>query len=255
MISFNMLGNYGHLGNQMFQYATTLAVSKKLGTEACCPINGQSNARSHIRDCFKLGGVLDGYNRSENVYREPKFTYDETIFNLDPSIDWELFGYFQTEKYFKEYREDVLREFTFKDEIMEESLNRLQPVSGLHTTSLHVRRTDYLLYPDIHTNLDGSYWQKAIDTLGCECIIVFSDDIEWCKTMFVGDQYVFSSSKNPYVDLCMMSQCNQHIMANSSFSWWAAWISGNKAVAPKDWFGPKSEYDCSDLYCDEWVVL
>lgn len=255
MISFNMLGNYGHLGNQMFQYATTLAVSKKLNTEACCPLWGPTNTRSHIRECFTLGGMIDDYNMSGNVYREPEFTYNENIFDLDPNQNWDLVGYFQTEKYFKDYREDVLREFTFKDEILEEALDRLQPVAGLHTTSLHVRRTDYLLYPDIHTNLQEDYWKKAIDKLSPECIIIFSDDIEWCKTVFVGDQYVFSTADNPYVDFCMMSKCDQHIMANSSFSWWASWISGNTAVAPKNWFGSASEYSCSDLYCDDWIVM
>lgn len=255
MIGFNALGNYGHLGNQMFQYATTLAVAKRLDTEACCPLHGPSNCRSRIADCFKLGGVQDDYLKSGYVYKEPSFTFNENVFELDPNQNWNLHGYFQSEKYFKDIRNDLLEEFTFHDEIMEASLNRIQPVSSLHKTSLHVRRTDYLNHPDIHTTLSQEYWEKAFDILKPECIIVFSDDIDWCREVFIGDQYAFSSGKNPYEDLCMMFMCDQHIMANSTFSWWASWLSGNKSVAPKNWFGPKAEYDCSDLFCDDWILL
>jgi hypothetical protein len=248
MISFNALGNYGHLGNQMFQYATTVSVAKHMNTEACCPLYGPSNCRSRIADCFKLGGVQDQYLQQGYLYREPSFRYDENIFNLDSKNDWNLHGYFQSEKYFKNNREGILNEFTFKDD-------RLSPVESLHKTSLHVRRTDYLPLSDIHTTLSTEYWEKAFDILKPECIIVFSDDVDWCREVFVGDQFVFSTSNDPYVDMCMMTQCQQHIMANSTFSWWASWLTGNKSVAPKNWFGPKAEYDCSDLFCDDWVLL
>ena len=97
------------------------------------------------------------------------------------------------------------------------------------------------------------------DYFGDEIIpVIFSDDIKWCKNnmKWLPENTVYMEN-DLNVDLCVMSWCNAHIIANSSFSWWAAWLRGKngKTVAPSRWFGPKGQQDWQDIYCDEWKVI
>jgi hypothetical protein len=89
--------------------------------------------------------------------------------------------------------------------------------------------------------------------------MVFSDDIEWCKENLQLENSTFVSTDSDYVDLCLMSMCNHHIIANSSFSWWGAWLNKNKdkkVVAPNQWFGSAYEhYKLNDLYCENWIII
>ena len=93
----------------------------------------------------------------------------------------------------------------------------------------------------------------------CTVVIVFTDDPEWAKVqeLFPDDRFFVSETDCAYTDMCLMSLCDYHIIGNSTFSWWGAWLSSSKkVVAPKQWFGaPLEANDLSDLYCDGWVVL
>ena len=84
----------------------------------------------------------------------------------------------------------------------------------------------------------------------------FSDDLNWCKENFKGDKYIFVETGNPYYDLYLMSKFQNHIIANSSFSWWGSWLSeSKKTIAPLNWFGPLLNKNTSDVYCDNWILI
>ena len=88
-------------------------------------------------------------------------------------------------------------------------------------------------------------------------MIVFSDDTNWCKEVFKGDRFSFSEGLTPEQDLEYMSKCDTTIIANSSFSWWGAWLGEPKkqVIAPSNWFGPAKPLDTSDIYCEGWKLL
>ena len=129
------------------------------------------------------------------------------------------------------------------------------------TISIHIRRGDYLEKEDRHPVCRMEYYQAAIeyiDTFNSPIFIIFSDDIEWCKKHFIGDNYIFIQDEEDYIDLYLMSLCKHNIIANSSFSWWGAWLNKNinkKVIAPQNWFGVNKRLPTQDIYCEEWIVL
>jgi hypothetical protein len=88
--------------------------------------------------------------------------------------------------------------------------------------------------------------------------IVFSDDVEWCKKEFAGENYIVNEIGNPYAEMCAMSLCDHNIMANSSFSWWGSWLNRNpnkKVIAPSRWFGSAMNKNTDDIYCQDWIKI
>jgi hypothetical protein len=111
--------------------------------------------------------------------------------------------------------------------------------------------------PQFHPACDMDYYQKAMDIIDAEKYIIISDDIEWCKNNFLGDKFIFSPFTNEIEDLYLLMNCNNHIIANSSFSWWGAYLceKDNKVVSPKTWFGPQGPQDTEDIYIKDWIKL
>ena len=88
--------------------------------------------------------------------------------------------------------------------------------------------------------------------------MVFSDDLDWCKETFLGNRFTFISGNRDYQDLFLMSMCKNNIIANSSFSWWGAWLNTNlnkKVIAPKKWFGPQLSLSSDDIYPNTWEII
>jgi hypothetical protein len=268
MLAFNYLGKLGRLGNQMFQYASLRGIASRRGLDFCIPNHNQIvedpygfDMKIEIFHPFKMSSVsprniklLDsGY---APVAEEKNFHFDELLFNMCPD-EISLAGYFQSEKYFKHIEDDIRADFSFKGEILEPCKEMIGSVDG--TISLHVRRTDYLTNPN-HTALGLDYYEEALKQFkDTSQVLVFSDDPEWCKEqeLFSGDRFMISESGDQYVDLCLMSLCNQHVIANSSFSWWGAWLSGSDdVVAPVKWFGKDNQdKDTKDLIPERWVRI
>ena len=123
---------------------------------------------------------------------------------------------------------------------------------------LHIRRGDYVTNPN-HNVLELSYYKKALSKFPDDVtVIVFSDDSEWChkQEMFSDDRFMISENNSGYVDMCLMSMCTDFIIANSSFSWWAAWLGNRgKVIAPKKWFPKINDRETKDIYCKGWEVL
>jgi hypothetical protein len=191
------------------------------------------------------------------VVQEQGFQFNETLFNECP--DWvSLYGFFQTEKYFKHIADEVRDDFSFKDEIENPCKEMISAVED--PISLHIRRGDFLINNANHNNLTLDYYAKALDKFDPNRnVIIFSDDTQWCKNqeIFSSDRFLVSESGNPYVDLSLMSMCSDFIIANSSFSWWGAWLANKGTViAPEKWFGPNNAHlDTSDLYPEHWNVI
>ena len=128
---------------------------------------------------------------------------------------------------------------------------------------MHVRRGDFIHKQHFHPLLPLEYYKAGVQetaTKNSNCILVFSDDIDWCKQVFGGDRRIkYSTNKNPFVDMCAMSMCNNHIIGNSTFSWWGAWLNPNPTkivVAPKGWFGlGYAHWTIKDLFPDSWIKL
>ena len=258
-ISFNNLGNYGHLGNQMFQYSCLISLAKGLDTFAICPLGFQGGSKSRLMDCFKLGFATDGYNTVVNdTYTESGFSFHPGIFETVKGSNWDIRGYFQSEKYFKHNESLVRSEFLFRDDVVESCKD--SKVDPSNKIAIHIRRGDYVNLGDVHPFPSKGYYKKAMEMFPGREFLIFSDDIEWCRKsdIFFGEEkngYFFSRG-NQYQDMYLMSQCDGHIIANSSFSWWGAWLANKeKVIAPKTWFGSKGPQEWKDVYCKGWTVL
>ena len=263
MIGFNALGQMGRLGNQMFQFASLKGIARNNGFEYCLPPSKNQNEWTdhQLFNLFKLSNTtqlnVQFIDSKRPTVTESSFCFDEKLFNECP--DWvSLQGYFQTEKYFKHIVDEIKGDFTFKDEILEPCNEMLSEINS--PVSLHIRRTDYITNPN-HTALGLDYYEKALKEFDeTSTVLVFSDDPEWCnqQEIFSEDRFLIAERNSNYVDLCLMTLCSKHIIANSSFSWWGAWLSEQeKVVAPKDWFkGSNNEHiDTKDIIPENWMVI
>jgi len=265
MISFNNIGNLGRLANQMFQYASLKGIATNRGYDFVLPpreVFGQndSNVKSSdttIYDCFNLTNVKKDITRNP-IVQESGFAFDQNIFdNCPDNVD--LFGYFQSEKYFKHIENEIRKDFTFREEIKNVSLEFFESLSNTKVISLHIRRGDYVLNPN-HPVQPIEYYKNALEYFEKDLpVLIFSDDPDWCKEqeLFDSDRFMVSESHDTNIDLCLMSMCNYHIIGNSSYSWWGSWLANSeKTIAPKNWFGGDcSKNDTKDLYLTHWIVL
>jgi len=256
MITNSSLGTYGQLGNQMFQYALLLGIKYKNNVPVL--IDPQTKKNSYLFDFFDLKECeLREFNPS-TLYQEKHFHYDSDVFNISQDTDFR--GYFQTEKYFKHCSDVIRKEFTFKEELVKEVEKRLEKYKGRKLVSLHVRRGDYLINPTYHPQPPNKYYNTAIDMLddGNTTFICVSNDKVWCEGNLKRDNLIYEFNNLIY-DMCLISKCDDHIIANSTFSWWGAWlgISPNKTIiAPKIWFGSAAgDLNTTDLYCDNFTKL
>lgn len=263
MLAFNHLGTLGRLGNQMFQYASLRGIAARKGYQFCIPpSNFQDEWKNHqLFEVFELsnypsdGELLD--NGYAPIVQEKKFSYDKELHDLCPN-DISLWGFFQTEKYFKHIEESIREDFKFRDHILEPCKEIAENIGD--AVSLHVRRTDYIPNKANHFNLGLDYYEKALSKFDKDrTVVVFSDDPKWCQEQefFADDRFLISESDDNAIDLCLMTFCNSHIIANSSFSWWGAWLADSKEViAPKTWFGPNNAHkSIEDLIPKRWNLI
>lgn len=279
----------GGLGNQMFQYAAGRALSVRTGLPLMLDITALSK-RSH-RDydlgAFKLEartfrrpgeGKPDFLSRaamalhldgprpaSAPIYTEPHFHYDQGHARLSgPCV---LDGYWQSERYFMDIAGQIRQEFvpSRNDHRVHQAQARLQSPAAV---SLHIRRGDYVSNPEVarfHGLCDLDYYRQAMDTVLAHTpdavFHVFSDDPAWVQAEFPrGYRWELAedwSNKAPWVDLWLMSRCSHHIIANSSYSWWGAWLNPStekRVIAPARWF-KEANHDTSDILPASWIRL
>ena len=276
MITFSKLGRFGGLGNSLFQYSTLIAVSEEYGYQVKIPYENKSYFEpSYDAMCFS---IFDGFKKIyEPLSKEDTINYiiSEDSLAYDPNLlkdvkdNTSLHGYFQCEKYFAKHRDKILETLTPTGYTYAFALNFFNnagetEIDPTTCTSVHIRRGDYLKKSEYYNILDKDYYNKAIEESNTENYILFSDDPDWCKENFKGDNYFFNQKDcSPYADLLCMSLCKNNIIANSSFSWWGAWMNQNKdkkVIAPKVWFNPEIKkvnplYEDKDIVPESWLKI
>ena len=270
----------GGLGNQMFQYAAGRAVAHKLETDLLFDTSWYHYPvkRKFMLGAFGMPGevVKSPLSFVSNllfkkplfelmggrpVYREKEYAYNPELFDVTDGTT--LIGVFQTEKYFKPIRNILLKDFSMDHLSLSEGGGRLlRNIRTSESVAVHVRRGDYLQYPKFNVCTE-TYYRAGVDymknELGDPHFYVFSDDIEWCRKIFNGSAFTFcdeASIDDPLVDMKLMSSCSHHILSNSSFSWWGAWLGTDvqqKVVIPEIWLN--CDDDWSDIPCEGWTRL
>jgi hypothetical protein len=261
----------GGLGNQMFQYAAARRLAWFLNEPLKLDISGYRHYKlrayglNHLNISAELASEEECvWLKGLNPIREKHFHFDPRILKL-PS-DCYLEGYWQSEKYFSDIEPIIRREFTVRKPPEAENRELAQQIIENQAVSVHIRRGDYAHNPiinSLHGVCSPEYYQKAVEQITKEVenphFYVFSDDGEWAYHNWVRDFPTAFVMKNgpeeDYEDLRLMSLCKYHIIANSSFSWWGAWLSnfpGKIVYAPRNWF-QGYQYDTGDLLPESWI--
>ncbi len=287
MIIVNILGG---LGNQMFQYALYRSLLEKKN-DVKYDLSGFGNYELHNgyelnrlfniteniatkEECTSLkdsntflGKVKKKVFGSKKTHVIDKdFKFDPSVFELNQAY---LDGYWQSEKYFTSIEDIIRKEFTFKLP-MQDPRNKeiVEKMKTTNSVSLHVRRGDYVTNPSaakVHGNICTlDYYEKAIKLVNNKVqdpvFFVFSDDIEWAKENLNIEhaEYIdWNKGENSYLDMQLMSNCKNNIIANSSFSWWGAWLNSNKektVIAPSRWFNDPS-LNTKDIVPNNWLKI
>lgn len=281
----------GGLGNQMFQYAAGRSLSLQnnipFKIDFDCPykhVNYSYNLNVFLQqaeqaDFLELWKskpktkfakrlfMLAGKNYNCKLVREKKeFTFNSDFFSI-PDESY-VSGFFQTEKYFSEFEEVIRKDFTFNIDPSVANQKFMSEIISENAVSLHIRRGDYVKIKETN-NFHGvcsiAYYESAIqliaDKISDPVFYIFSDDMQWVKENFnLSQPHVYVDINNAstnYEDMRLMSICKHHIIANSSFSWWGAWLNPSKnktVIAPKQWM-KDPQIQTSDLIPDNWIRL
>jgi hypothetical protein len=268
----------GGLGNQMFQYALGRCIAEKENRELLLETKGLEvqpgiTARTYALDIFRISARIMSSRQAHRslavpvhayiVERTPGFCQD--VLKPSPFLSIHLNGFWQSEKYFKSIAPVIRREFRFKRLGSAGRGWKAAILSERSPVCVHVRRQDYLAPQGRYIGFVGSeYYRRAVDVVARRVanphFFIFSDDLVWCeKSLKIGYPHSFvryaGSDDNGARDLELMTMCKHFIIANSSFSWWAAWLSENPrkmVVAPARWFAG-SRLDSRDLVPDTWT--
>lgn len=277
---------HGGLGNQMFQYAAgrraALLRSVPLGIDLS--EMKRYRKRSYGLDQFVLApdalpvdgaafssgrGVVRIWRKWRNQYRdreETGFAFDPEVLNLLPPA--RLVGYWQSEKYFSDVGDTIRAEFELARPMTDRRLHILREIRLCESISVHVRRGDYVSVPrnaEIFGTCSSGWYERAV-SIASEGVknpvfFVFSDDIPWAaENLVLPGRVVWvepSDDGRDAEDLHLMAACGSHVIANSSFSWWGAWLDRRKearVVAPAKWF-QSNELDARDLVPDRWIRI
>lgn len=200
-------------------------------------------------------------------YPEYVFTFDRNVFSVPTNTYFD--GFWQTEKYFKNIEKEIRQELTLNKPLSPYSKDMLNKINSVNAVSLHVRRTDYVYHNEsnsFHGICELDYYKDAINhivkNVPAPHFFLFSDDLLWVKENFEFLKHPFTLIENGadknYEDITLMSMCKHHIIANSSFSWWGAWLNPSKekiVIAPKRWFAGAPKNDTKDLLPDDWITI
>jgi hypothetical protein len=262
----NIVRLMGGIGNQFFQYAFGKVFQEK-GIEVAYDLSwfGQYNGdgksvkfpRVYRMDKFRVNIDTDPMRQRTNFVKnrdsiiENNKIWDERIFTLDHTL---FEGYWQRMRHYKEIYPKLCDELLLKDEVKTPKFLRLaDEIKNSESIAVHVRRGDYLgLWPF----LEMSYYTDQIKKLNGD-LYIFSDDIQWCRSAFMntGRKTTFIDMDD-YLAFELMRLCRHKITANSTFSWWAAWLGGNTGTifCPKYWLGFRVAED-EQRYPEEWIRI
>jgi hypothetical protein len=251
----------GGLGNQLFQVANCISQSNEKNAKAkfrknsWTPMQGK-NAEFYSNNIFSK---LDFVGDIDNLIRVSEKSFSFSELDIPENCNIEFHGYFQSGKYFKNYKNEISHYFSPDSEFVKKITEKYPQIILDNTVSIHIRRGDYLNFPHIHPTIDISYINEAIHQIGkYSFIFVFSDDKEWVLSNLKFDNMIIVEGNEDYEDLWMMSLCKNNIISNSSFSWWASFLNKNpnkKIISPSIWFGPGGQQDYHDVFEDNFIKI
>ncbi|MBA3680809.1 MAG: alpha-1,2-fucosyltransferase [Bacteroidetes bacterium] len=287
----------GGLGNQLFQYAAGKALATYHKTELIVDTshlklisNGAYTQRKFELEKFNINvsianeDVLKIFNIDQNKFIRrlkkispalfKKMIFNEHHFNFHSEFlklpkNTYLNGYWQSEKYFNSFREKLLAEITLREALSANAAVLDKKINELNSVSLHVRRGDFVSLKSanhFHGYLEVDYYKAAIEQIKNKetdpFFFIFSDDMDWCKkNLDFIDKKEFIEGKEKGIstqeELILMSHCKHNIIANSSFSWWGAWLNQYQmktVIAPKNWFVDK-KINTNDLIPNNWIKI
>jgi hypothetical protein len=290
---------WGGLGNQMFQYASGLGMARRVDVPLTLDLSwfGNDVDRPFLLDQWQINAtvadptVIATYHASTTkwrqslakrmptiaatplrgpIYREVGHQFHADTFAMRPPVLFD--GYFQSERYFLNISDDVRQQFSPRDTLsVGTGLTRSQIQQSDSPVSLHVRRGDYVTNPkanEVHGLAPMDYYKAAIAEIqsrrsGMPHFFLFSDDPDWVREAFAflpNKTVITGNDDRPWEDIVLMAACHDHIIANSTFSWWGAWLNpraDKTVIAPKRWFAggdPKKMSDV-DVVPPSWIRL
>lgn len=285
MIAVEIIGG---LGNQMFQYATAKAMALHRRDDLLIDKRPFESYSLHsfslphfnvtapylkeeiVLDLKSTSDKLKAFIKGQKnytLYQENGLGYDASLFDI-PAKNVYLKGYFQSEKYFIKYEDEIRNDFEIVTPLQEKTVEMLTIIHEVNSVSLHIRRGDYVTNPEansVHGTCNLDYYQRAIshirEVVENPIFFIFSDDIQWAKenltipetTHFID----FTDASTNYEDIKLMSTCKHNIIANSSFSWWGAWLNKNKSkivIAPSKWFNV-DYHNADDIIPESWMKI
>ena len=282
---------FGGLGNQMFQYAFArcLAYERRVKLKFDLSWFQTQSMRKYMLDRFNIASeiatpdeitnltksnwtsILGRINQAVQrrlpyyhrlVIEEAHYTFDPEVFKVGRNAL--IVGYWQSEKYFLPIHQIIRKEFKLRQSLSHESLNWAKKIQSCNSISIHIRRGDFVSDTSLDQSLPISYYQQAMEYLLQHCpdpnFFIFSDDIPWAYqnlNIQPPPKFVhFEEKKRDEEELVLMSLCKNHIIANSTFSWWGAWLSINPrkiVIAPQNWMN--DAVTTNDLLPDSWVRI
>jgi hypothetical protein len=264
MIGHNHIGKNGRFGNQMFQYAALRGIAYSHNVDFCIPDGPRTDEQFVDEEeqhklfmAFNMNGAKNIQLLDAPYRKEASFRFDADLFeNCDDNVN--LYGYFQSEQWFAHCEDEIRQDFTFRDEVKNKCQEVLDEVVGDgEFITMHIRRTDHLIKPTFHPVLPISYYEEALERMPKDLpVVVLTDDPSWAfgHPFFESDRFFVSESDNIH-DMCLMSMSDYNIIANSTFSWWGAWLARHdNVIGPKLWFGPDGE-DPTDIFVNNWEYL
>lgn len=263
----------GGIGNQLFQYATARALAIETGRTLLIDrgwYDRKSRPRSYRLGEFQIAQNTVSYSKTQLqliklksplarigiqsnpvMIGEPKNLSYRAFNNcLPPAVLLE--GYWQSYKYFNDHKQTIVQDLQLADSVDQSSLTKPSD----NTVAVHIRRGDYITTSAAHV-VTEKYVKNAMTEFGNNYdFLFFSDDLAWCNDTFRGDNIDFSQQPSDLMDLMQMSLCTHNIIANSSFSWWSAWLNQNpnkRVIAPAPWTAGGKTH--ADILPSDWETL
>lgn len=268
-MSYISTNHRGGIGNVMFKLAASISTAIDNNVDYLFSNEfirdkdrqmvtfGHPDYRVYYQNILRGVQFLDKLPTPYTTYTEPNFHYDPIPYMNGTNLV--LDGGFQSEKYFINNKETIVNLFKIPNHVEFQIKEAVPDINDY--VAIHVRRGDYVYQPQYHPLTTREFYQKAVEEVGINNkFLIFSDDLEGSKDLFdfIPTKYFYSTGVD-WSDLYMMSLCKDNIIANSSFSWWAAYLNSNpdkKVIAPSKWFGPAYEhFNTKDLLPKSWIKL
>jgi len=283
----NIIWIDGGLGNQMFQYALAVKL-ESLGKQVKIDISKYADHHAHngfeldrvfglecsfasIKEIKRLGYLKANHwtellrktpFRKKTIYNNESYGFDKNVFQLD---GYYLEGYWQSEKYFEDIKEKILKIYSFPEFTTEVQKSYAKSIQENNSISVHIRRGDYLNYPYLQNICTNDYYKNAMQYFrekysGKVKFFIFTNDFPWAEKYFTEPDCVIvrgNTGADSFRDMQLMSLCKHNIVANSSFSWWGAWLNRNLdkiVVAPERWINGSAD-EPINIIPEHWMRI